>query len=282
MNSRDLNRFNLGIILIAASVLFFCLILPILAGAQVQNQSPKPMRLKVRVNEGLVSADIADCPMQTVLQEVADRTGIIFEVRSQENPLVSLRLDRVDMTEAIRRMAASSNTFFFYADDGAQPQRITMVRVFPRTELPQPSIVYLGTGAVTKGDDIDTADQAFQALDSAKKVEVRQKAVEFLVSGKVKGAVPALIKCISDPAPEVRVAVIDGLAALEDRSALPVVLKRLRDPSPEVRQSAATAVALLGDYRNIKDVKPLSADRDANVVAAAEIALRKLSATAKK
>jgi hypothetical protein len=42
------------------------------------------------------------------------------------------------------------------------------------------------------------------------------------------------------------------------------------------------AVALLGDARNLKDIKPLKSDIDPGVVAAAEIAERKLSAAGRK
>jgi hypothetical protein len=41
-------------------------------------------------------------------------------------------------------------------------------------------------------------------------------------------------------------------------------------------------VALLGNSQNIKDLKPLSSDKDVSVAAAAEMAIRKLSATEKK
>jgi HEAT repeat protein len=87
---------------------------------------------------------------------------------------------------------------------------------------------------------------------------------------------------ISDPAPEIRCAVIEGLAALGAHEALPEILKKLRDANSGVRQSATTAVALLGDARNLKDLKPLSADKDPSVAAAAELAIRKLSAAEKK
>ena len=116
----------------------------------------------------------------------------------------------------------------------------------------------------------------------ANKIEMREKSIEYLVSTKNADAVEALLNLISDPAPEIRVAVIDGLAALNARNALPAIVKKLRDANAGVRQSAATAIALVGDSSNVKDLKPLTSDRDANVVAAVEMAIRKLSAANKK
>jgi len=63
---------------------------------------------------------------------------------------------------------------------------------------------------------------------------------------------------------------------------LPNIVKCLKDAHPGVRQSATTAVALLGDSKNLKDLKPLTFDKDASVAGAAEVAIRKLSSSVKK
>jgi hypothetical protein len=242
----------------------------------------KPVTLKIHVDEAGVTANIVNCPMQTVLKELAERTGIIFEVRTQDNLPVSLNPPKpVNLTEFIKRVVLNNNTLFFYGPGDSQ--RITLVKVFsPQTALPQPSIAYLGSGAITKSnDDILTAEQAFKVLLDSKDVEMREKAVEYLVSSKNAEAAGTMMRFISDSAPEIRVAVIDGLAALNARNALPTIIRSLKDAHAGVRQSAITAIALLGDYSNIKDLKPLVSDKDANVVAAAEMAMRKLSATKK-
>ncbi len=273
-----------------------CLFLCLDATAQMRSGGPvpqapspaapkaKPMILKMQVNEAGVTAHISNCPMQTALQELAERTGIVFEVRTQDNPYVSLHLNGVQLEEAIQRIASGSNTLFFYSESSFSSQHISLVKIVPpKTSLPQPSIAYLGTGAITKSNDnIMTSEQAFKALEKNEKIEMRKEAVEYLVSTKNPDAAEAIMKCLSDPAPEIRVAAIDGLAALGAREAISAIVRRLKDSSPGVRQSAAAAVALLGDSTNIKDLKPLASDRDGNVAAAAEIAIRKLSASAKR
>jgi hypothetical protein len=118
-------------------------------------QFQKPAVLSMRVDEGRISATIVDSPLQNVLADLAARTGIIFEVRSQENPLVSVTLQRVSLQEAIQRVAPASNTIYFYGKNQGDSDRILLVRLFPRIGTPpQPSILYLGTGAITKGNDI--------------------------------------------------------------------------------------------------------------------------------
>jgi len=129
--------------------------------ASGMQQFQKPAVLNMRVDEGRITATIVDSPLQNVLADLAARTGIIFEVRSQENPLVSVNLYRVSLQEAIQRMAPGSNSIYFYGKNQGDSDGITLVRLFPRTNTsPQPSILYLGTGAITKGNDI--ADSPLQ------------------------------------------------------------------------------------------------------------------------
>jgi hypothetical protein len=239
--------------------------------------------MKMRVEEGLVTADITDTPMQTVLRETADRTGVVFEVRNQDNPVVSIHVTRVLLQEFIRRVTSASDAVFFYGH-GAESDRISLVRIYPRTApVQQPGIIYLGTGAVTKtSNTVETPEQAFRVVGSDASIEDRELAIEILVKTKGDAAVKALMNCISDSSPEIRVAAIEGLSAIGSRTALPGILKSLKDSHPGVRQSAVTAVGLLGSAANVQDLRPLSSDREATVAAAAEIAIRRLSATEKK
>ena len=161
--------------------------------AQPGQQDTKASVLKLYVDETGVTAEILNCPLQTVLKELAEKTGIVFEIRAQDNLPVNLRPSQpVELTEFIKRMVSGSNTQFFYRQDDSQ--RIAMVRIFPRTELPQPSIVYLGSGAVTKSNDtFFNSEQAIKALRENKDIESREKAINYLASNKSEGAAEVLI-----------------------------------------------------------------------------------------
>jgi len=248
-----------------------------------EQQQNKGM-MKLRVEEGKITADIIDTPLQTVLRELAERTGVIFEIRTQDNPAVSIHLKQVSLQEAIQRIVSGSNAIFQYGD-GVESGIPELVRVFPRTpQVPQPSLIYLGTGVVTKANNaVETPEQALQVLSkNDASIEDREIGIEILAKNKGDAAVKALMNCVTDPAPEIRVAAIEGLAAMGARDALPGILKSLKDQHPGVRQSASTAVALLGDSVNIKDLRPLTFDKDVSVAGAAEVAIRKLSSSVKK
>jgi len=239
----------------------------------------QPAVLNMRLENGRVTATIANSPLQVVLKDFADRTGIVFEVRSQRNPEVFVNLYGVSLEEAIERITPGFNTIFFYDKNSTGSAPIKMVQVFPRGDKdPQPSIMYLGTGVVTKTNDtLENTEQALRALEESKDAEIKEQAIEILANAGSEEGIKALIKAISDSDPAIRVAAIEGLAALNIRAALPDILKSLKDRHPAVRQSAATVTALLGTAQNVKDLRPLRADRDAGVAAAAETAIRTLS-----
>ncbi len=243
----------------------------------------KPTFMKIRVEEGKITADITEVPLQTVLKELAERTGIIFEVRSQDNAPVWIHLSKVSPEEAIQRIASKSNVILVYGK-GAEAGRITMARIFPRgPQVVQPGISYFGTGVVTKtSNPIETPDQALQILQTDSSIEDRETGIGILVKNKSDAGIKALMNCLSDPAPQIRIAAIEGLASMGAQTALPEVVKSLKDAHPGVRQSATTAVSVLGDSTYLKDLRPLRFDKDGGVAAAAEIAIRKLSAGEKK
>jgi len=245
------------------------------------NQPPPRPVVTMRLEGGMVTAQVIATPLQQVLEELAARTGVVFEVQSQHNPIVSISLYRVPLEEAIGRLAGSSNSISYYGKDAAGQSRIEMVRIFPRAKVPQqPSLRYIGAGVVTKSGDeiVDTPEQALKVLTEGDNLEAREKAVDVLVAAKGDFAIEVLTQILQDSAPEIRVAAIEGLAGLGAHASLPQILLALKDTHPGVRQSAVTAVALLGDADNVKNLKPLVKDPDLSVAAAAEMAIRKLAA----
>jgi hypothetical protein len=246
-------------------------------------QQPAPTgSMHMRAQENRVVADVRFMPLQSVLEELAAWTGVVFEVESQENPVISIRLDGVPLEEAIRRITENEDSIFYYSAADSGTSRVTFVRVFSRAERnASPSLRYLGNGTVTRteADAVDGPEQALAALKQSSDIEARQKAVDVLVESKDAAAPGALTQALEDPAPEVRAAAVEGLAALGVQAALPAVTKLLRDGNAGVRHSAVVAVSLLGNADNVAGLKPLLSDRDAEVSAAAEMAIRKLSPT---
>ena len=236
--------------------------------------------MKMRVEGGYVTADLRSVPLQRALEELAARTGIVFELGMQDTATASVSLYRVDLREAIERVASDHDCIYYYGRDAQGQERLEFVRVFSRARnVQQPSLVYIGTGVITKtGDDsIDTPEQALKVLSAGGDVEARQRAVEVLAASKTDISAKALAAAAEDPDPEVRAAAVEGLAALGDRSGIPIVVKALKDKHPGVRHSAITAVALLGDSRELQYLRPMQDDPDGSVAAAAEMAIRRLS-----
>ncbi len=239
-----------------------------------------PASMKIRVEQEQVTAQIVSTPLPQVLDELAARTGLVFELAAQEATPVTVTFSRISIKEAVERLADDFNSIFYYSRDESGQSRIMFVRIFPRGNKPQQaSLRYIGSGTITRtGDDtVDTPEQAVKVLEESEDVDVRQKAIEVLAAVKGDAFVEAITKALDDAAPEVRVAAIEALAGTGVHAALPKILLALKDPHPGVRQSAAVAVALMGDVENIRQLQPLTRDKDASVAAAAEMGVKKLA-----
>ena len=240
----------------------------------------EPATMRVRIEGQNLTAQIRAMPLQQILEDLAARTGIVFEIEAQENPPISITFYRTPLTEAIQRLVGTNDSIAYYDRDETGASRITFVRIFSQAVRPTPpSLHYIGTGAITKrGDDIiDNPEQALTVLVESPDLMARQKAIEVLIASKSDAAVSALRVALADPAVEVKVAAIDGLANLGARNALPQIISALKDSHPGVRQSAVLAVSTLGDAGNVKDLRALLHDIDGSVAAAADMAIRKLS-----
>jgi hypothetical protein len=244
------------------------------------NQSLDPASIKMRLEGQDITAEIRNTPLQQVLGELAAWSGIVFEIESQENPMVSVNFYRVPVSEAVDRLTAHENAMSFYKQDSAGQNHLTFVHIISQTPRPAPpSLQYIGTGAVTKRSDdvVDSPEQAMAVLAGSANLVARQKAVEVLIVARSPVAIQALRAVLADPAVEIKAAAIDGLASIGAREALPQILRSLKDSHPGVRQSALLAVGRLGDASNVKDLRPLLHDPDASVAASADIVIQKLS-----
>jgi len=248
---------------------------------RVQPADAGPVLLRIRVEDDFVVADIRNAPLHRVLEELAARTGIVFEVGMQDATVVSVSLPRVGIQEAIDRIATEHNRIYYHGPGPDGRERIQFVQVFSQAgKIQQPSLRYIGTGAITKtgGDLIETQEQAIKVLAESGDAAAKLSAVEFLATAKTEQGVQALLLAIQDEAPEVRSASIEQLASFGERAKLPGIITAFKDKDPGVRLSAITAVSLLGDSANLRDLRPMLRDTNAGVAAAAEMAIRRLSA----
>ncbi len=244
------------------------------------NQPEEPPSMRLRLEGRNVIAEIRNEPLQTVLDELAAWSGVVFEVESQNNPKVSINLYGTSVEEAVQRVTKNDNWIAYYDLDAAGQDHLAFVRIFDRTpRSAAPILHYIGTGTATKHSDeiIDTPEQAIAVLAGSANPVARRKAVEMLMTSKSPIAFTALMTELGDPAVEVKVAAIDGLARLGAHNALPEILPSLKDEDPGVRQSAVLAIGLLGDSANVKDLRPLLNDPDANVKSSAATVIQMLS-----
>ncbi|MBW4651156.1 MAG: HEAT repeat domain-containing protein [Kastovskya adunca ATA6-11-RM4] len=112
------------------------------------------------------------------------------------------------------------------------------------------------------------------------KPESRVLAVRSLSQIRHSQTIPPLLGVVDDPDITVRLTAIESLSSFHDSRIPPLLLKALKDSSAAVRKEAVTGLGLRADLQEELDllngIKPLLYDFNAEVCAAAAIALGRL------
>jgi len=226
----------------AAAVL--ALALAALAGPGAARSDDDAPALTLTVSDGRVSLDARDAPLQAILDEIGDRTGL--RVRFDEpgtaqigDELVTLTLDAVPVEEALRRLLRERDFVLVYA-----PGRPAEAHVYSRSaeaaggEAPPAASVSSAPPAepVDRNGAAALRNEALGNPDPA----ARARALEGLAaSADQKATRDTLLEVLErEHVPGLLRRALD-IVGLQDARARQVLEGRAAyDPAPEVRDAA--------------------------------------------
>jgi len=193
----------------------------------------------VELNDGLLTAEFHDAPLPQVLAEVGKVAGFKFVRVADFNdfPRISGSFQNRPLQQAVKRLAANTNSIFFYSpDDGAQSQRVIS------------QLWLLGPGEA--GDISAQPVEAADGLQHAE-AEIRSQAALRLVQQQGEEAVVEKLSVLlhTDRDPLVRSRVAIALGSLKDERAVPELESALRDTSFSVRAQSMSALGRIGGER---------------------------------
>jgi HEAT repeat protein len=159
--------------------------------------------------------------------------------------------------EAVKALTATR-------DRAVIPVLVKLVETGPRAKIASPpkgatEQQLLGVRYLQIGDVRAWAAQGLGELGDRSVLPVLLKASEdpddfflrYIVAGvligwRERGALPALVRLLGDPAREVRTVAVVGVGVLGDQGSVEVVAGRLQDDDVDVRVKAVEALAVLG------------------------------------
>jgi HEAT repeat protein len=244
-----------------------------------------PPSIEIAVEQGRLSVDVRDAPLDEVLLAVGEEAGIAIEIRGDLTAHVTHSFADLPLDEGIRRLLRGHS--YTLSGDAERSRRIEIsILTSYRTEA-----VAAAGNASTPGDDQDRL-QRIRALAGRKDAEaiaelsrlaggdpnpvVRGQAIAALGRLKTQEASLPLTLALSDPSAAVRMQALRGVKSLKGAAAF-ADLQAIAgyDPDAAVRRQA---VRLVSDIRNPEVpwlLEQAAADSDAAVSQEAKRAARR-------
>jgi len=194
------------------------------------------LKALIAVKSGRLTLQVEKLPLEAVLNEISQQSGIaiLFQGQSLLQETLTLQLQDIPIEEGLAIMLKDYDTFFFYG-------RVPLSQ--NRTATPKPLLKTIWVYPGGQGEGMAPVPPEFWASSSEIEKGLshpepaqRAHAVETLVARKGEGALNMVRSALSDPEDQVRERALQ--AFLDGGVTLPrALIEELaqRDPSPVVR-----------------------------------------------
>jgi hypothetical protein len=239
-----------------------------------EEKSP-PGPPSVRVQNGRLTVHAKNRRFRSIIADLARTTDVAFELdESVEDPRTTVDFDNLSIEEGLRRVLASYDSFFLYADRQDKPgvaATLSTIWVFARGR---------STGVIptTRAEWASTAELEKEVADPDP--EVRGRAIEAIVERRGQRAEQIIQRALTDDNDDVRTRTLYA-AISADVDLSPAMLKTLveTDRSRNVR---FLALQQLEDHPEAKSIaERAQQDPDSHVRAEADRLLKGLAEAAK-
>jgi hypothetical protein len=229
----------------------------------------------VEVRDDLLTVKVQQMPLEQVLKEVAQQSGIRLRIQGSLAEPVSVVFEDLPLDDGLKRLLKDRNFVLMYTRGpaGAAPQQLTEVLVFstaPASTLarrPEPESARGparagATGGQQQGGWSALISKGLQDGDPA----VRKEVIEQLGALGDKRAVEPLIRALGDENAEVRTSATSALEDIRDERAIePLGRALLTDTDEVVRAQAAQALAYIGGEHALAALEAALQDKSTEV-----------------
>ena len=230
------------IAIVCALACFACFAPATLKAEAVPTVAPS---IEVAVEQGRLTVDVRDAPLEEVLQAVGEEAGIAIELHGDLTAPVTDSFADLPLDEGIRRLLGGHSYTLFSSDAG----RIGRIEI-----------------SVLHSHLLETAPSAANA-STADAEQGRLQRIRTLLDRKDAEAIAELSRLAGgDPSPAVRAQATAALARLRSEEASAALTLALTDPSSAVRVQAMRGVKSLKGAGAIGDLQAIAGyDPDATV-----------------
>jgi hypothetical protein len=230
-------KISLPILWIYSFVLLSIPISTLAASGESRTAGPPSI---IRAENNRLTVKLIDIPLDKVLTEIANQTGIQIIFYGPMEGLLSADFSDLPLDKGLRRLTQDFDHIFIYHPAKAKGSELEIKTVIIRSE---------------------------EGKRPKKRLEPRVIESRNLTRhGPKEARLGPLVKALKDRDPEVREEAVDSLAELEDERVIVYLTDvLLNDNNEDVRGSAAEALGDLGDERAVDPLIQALRDKDAGV-----------------
>lgn len=231
---------------------------------------------RLSLDEDLLTLEAQDAPLADVLRGLAEQKGVKVIGRPSADIRVSVRLERIPLDEALKRVLRDVPYIASYGPTDARPSSGLLVeirflgpgsgaaRAVADPPPPSPAVDWVARAATSP--ERSGRVRAIQMLKRQRNPEatetliglmrgdvdpvVRERAAAALVDVGGREVASAFTAALTDTAVFVRVQAVRGLARIQGNAAAETLVRAAdADPDPPVRRAAVEALAGLSGER---------------------------------
>ena len=223
--------------------------------------------LEVTMSDDFVTLKAHNASVRQVLDEIARQSDLIVVSQGPLNGRLTLELERLSLSEALRRIMRGRSYLLFQAQPAtgtgiAKHERRGTLWIFSDGASVEP-----GHDQVAGRSSSDTASaiEALQAQLLSDDIRVRQEAIKGLRRLKGNEVIAPLSYALADEEKKIRVKAIYALADIGGDNAVAAMAAAAGDENAWVRAETAYALGTLGGDTAIEVLKHALHDTDSDV-----------------
>ena len=237
----------------------------------------------VRTKNNLLTVKLRDIPMEKVLAEIANQTGIQIIFYGPMEGFLSADFSDLPLHKGLRQLTRGFNHIFIYRRGKARgsASEIKEAIIFSKTDKKPNKKVEPRVIEPKKWPPQELKKATLESLVKAledEDPEVREDAVDLLAELKDERAIVHLTEVLlNDKEEDVRESAAEAMGELGDERAIDPLIQALGDKDAGVRESAVDALAEVGGKKVISPLMGALSDEDEDVREAAADALKEIT-----
>jgi len=277
------NRSNL----VGMCIIVF-LMVHIMSYPTVTNVTAQASDATIRVENGLLQVSVNNTPLIDLLEELADQTGIGFEIYADADRKITAKYDNIPLEEGLKRILRPNNHIILYAgkNSPAKKPKIYKIIIYDqsggssgqgiRRQPTKPGNREMDDRTVPmnmeKTDEMETEkpiEEYAKQLNDADP-DVREEALTDMAEEYGEAALIYLEKAlIHDGNDEVRSTAAEEIGDLENVRGIEILAKGLNDPDEDVREAVVEALGNIGGKNALPVLRRAVKDKNEDIREAA-------------